>query len=204
MKSVIIIGASGHGKVVADIILKSNDKVYGFLDDSEELRDTFCGFPVLGKIDKYTKYLDDCEFIIAIGNANIREKIAGKLNDIKWYTAIHPTAAISNIDVFIQEGTTIMANTVINSSTSIGKHCIINTSSVVEHDNTIADYAHISVGAKLAGNVYIGKKTWVGIGATIKNNISICDNCVIGAGAVVVDQIEMKGTYIGVPAKKIL
>lgn len=198
-KQVIIIGASGHGKVIADIVLKSGDTIKGFLDDFYE-NDTFIGFPVLGKSDHYMKY-NDCYFVVAIGNPIIRERIVNQLKNVKFYTAIHPQAIISSIGVHIGEGTVIMANAVINSYADIGKHCIINTSSVVEHDNVIEDYVHVSVGTKLAGTVHVGKSTWVGVGATVKNNVSICADCMIGAGAVVVKDIKEKGTYIGVPAR---
>lgn len=201
VKSVIIIGASGHGKVVADIIQKSGDRVLGFLDDNPNLSDTFIGFPVLGAVNEYAKY--DAEFVIAIGNAAIRERIADKLTDVSWYTAIHPTAVISDIDVNIGVGTVVMANAVINTGTKIGRHCIINTGAVVEHDNQISNFVHVSVGAKLAGTVKIGKGTWVGIGSSVSNNISICNNCMIGAGAAVIKNIENSGTYVGVPAKRV-
>jgi len=203
-KKVIIIGASGHGKVIADIIIKSGDIILGFLDDNKKEDDFFCQYPILGKSNDYKKFQEECEFVIAIGNAEIREKISLLCSGVKWYTAIHPQAIISSIDVSIGEGTVVMANAVINSGASIGKHCIINTSSVVEHDNIISDFAHISVGAKLAGTVSVGRKTWIGIGATVKNNINICDNCMIGAGAVVVKNIEEEGIYVGVPCKKII
>lgn len=201
MKSVIVIGASGHGKVVADIVQKSGDKIVGFLDDNILLPSRFIGFPLLGTVDKYEKFKDEAEFVIAIGNASIREKIAKKLFDVKWYTAIHPSAEISSLNVNISEGSVIVANAVINTGSYIGKHCIINSSAVVEHDNIIEDFVHISVGAKLAGSVHIGKATWVGIGAIINNNITVCGDCMIGAGAVVVKNIDVSGTYIGVPAK---
>ena len=96
-----------------------------------------------------------------------------------------------------------MANAVINPCAKIGRHCIISSAAVVEHDNTIEDYAHISVGAKLGGTVSIGEQTWVGIGAVVSNNISICPRCMIGAGAVVIHDIKESGTYVGVPARKI-
>lgn len=83
----------------------------------------------------------------------------------------------------------------------IGKHAIINTAAVVEHDDVIDDYVHISVGAKIGGTVHVGESTWVGIGATVNNNINICGGSIIGAGAVVVKDVKMKGTYIGIPAK---
>ena len=203
MKSVIIIGASGHGKVVADIVQKSGDKVLGFMDDNLNLPDTFIDFPILGTVNNYQNYIDKAEFVIAIGNAAVRENIADKLLGVSWYTAIHPTAVISEIDVEIGVGTVVMANAVINSGSKIGKHCIINSAAVVEHDNQISDYAHISVGAKLAGTVKIGKGTWIGIGASVSNNVSICEGCIIGAGAVVIRDIKKIGTYVGVPAEMI-
>lgn len=200
-QSVVIIGASGHGKVVADIIERSGDRVIGFLDDNTLLPEKFVGFPVLGMIDDYKEY-KDAKFVVAIGNAVIREKIVNKLNDVTWYTAIHPSAVISTLGTEIWEGTVIMANAVVNAGARIGKQCIINTGAVVEHDNQIADYVHISVGAKLAGTVTVGKSSWIGIGASVSNNLSICADCMIGAGAVVVKNIDEAGTYVGVPAKK--
>ena len=203
IKSVIIIGAGGHGKVIADIVQKSGDKVLGFLDDNVHEQDVFIGIPLLGPVDNYKKYEDKAEFVIAIGNAEIREKIAITMQGVSWYTAIHPKAVISDIDVEIDVGTVVMANAVINASAKVGKHCIINSSAVVEHDSFVEDFAHISVGAKLGGTVRIGKGTWIGIGASVSNNVRICRSCMIGAGAVVIRSIAEAGTYVGVPAKRI-
>lgn len=201
-KSVVIIGASGHGKVVADIVIKSGDHVVGFLDDHYPKSEKFVGFPILGVTDSY-KNFNDVEFVIAIGNAKVRENIAEQLNGVTWYTAVHPSAVISNIDTKIAEGTVVMANAVINAGAYIGKHCIINTGAVVEHDNRIEDYVHVSVGAKLAGTVTVGKSTWIGIGTSVSNNIDICSDCMIGAGTVVIKDITEAGVYVGVPMKKI-
>lgn len=201
-KTVVIIGASGHGKVVADIVNKSGDQVLGFLDDNPELSKSFIGLPVLGRVEDYEKY-KNVLFVVAIGDANIREKIVETLKDVNWYTAIHPAAVVSTLDTKIGEGTVIMANAVVNPGAEVGNHCIINTCAIVEHDNKLADFVHISVGAKLAGSVTVGKGTWIGIGASISNNITICAECMIGAGAVVVKDIVEMGTYVGVPVKKI-
>lgn len=201
-KTVVIIGASGHGKVVADIVNKRGDQVLGFLDDNPELSKAFIGLPVLGRVEDYEKY-KNALFVVAIGDANIREKIVEALKDVNWYTAIHPAAVVSTLDTKIGEGTVIMANAVINPGAEVGNHCIINTGAIVEHDNKLADFVHISVGAKLAGSVTVGKGTWVGIGASISNNVTICTECMIGAGAVVVKDIVEMGTYVGVPVKKI-
>lgn len=200
-ESVVIIGASGHGKAVADIVCCAGDIVKGFLDDNPELESSFAGFPVLGTVEQYLEF-SDCQFIVAIGNAAIREKIAERMQQVRWYTAIHPRAVISKLETKIEEGTVIMANAVVNPGTHIGRHCIINSSAVVEHDNQIGDYVHISVGAKLAGTVTIGARSWIGIGAVVRNNVSICAECVVGAGGVVVKDIEVPGTYVGVPVKK--
>ena len=191
-QKVIIIGASGHGRVVADIVRSNGDVVVGFLDDDMSKN-------VLGRIDSYSQY-DDVQFVIAIGNTEHRIHISETL-DCNWYTAIHPSAVISP-SVTIGAGTVIMPNAVVNVNARVGKHCIINTAAVIEHDNIIGDYSHISVGAKLGGTVSVGKRSWVGIGSTVSNNVSICDDTIIGAGAVVVKNINTSGIYIGVPAKR--
>lgn len=110
-KSVVIVGASGHGKVVADIVLKNKDNIVGFLDDNTELEESFAGFPVLGTTDQYQKYSDAC-FVIAIGNAAVREKLVNELKNVSWYTAIHPTAVISELDANIGEGTVIISSAI--------------------------------------------------------------------------------------------
>ncbi len=199
-KKLVIIGASGHGKVIADIALKNGYEIVGFLDDNDSLQE-ICGFPVLGSIKNVCKYNDDCEFVIAIGNNEIREKIATTY-DVKWATLIHPTAVIG-MQVQIGEGTVVMANAVINPCANVGEHCIINTGAVVEHDNDLADYVHISPNVTLAGTVIIGKRTHIGVGACVKNNTNITENVVVGAGAAVVKNIEEAGVYVGVPARRI-
>ena len=146
----------------------------------------------------YYKY----KFVIAIGNANIRERMTNEIN-AKWYTAIHPTAVISSIGVEIGEGTVVMANTVINSDAKVGKHCIINTGAIIEHDNVIEDLVHISVGVKLAGSVKVGRKTWIGIGAQVIQGKTVGAETMIGAGATVIGNIPSKCTAVGCPAKVI-
>lgn len=191
MKKVVILGASGHARVIADIVTACGDEVVAFLDDNTSIEG------VSGSISEYANF-KDCEFVIGIANAEIREKISSL--PVKWYSTIHPSAVISP-KAIIDAGTVIMPNAVVNSGAVIGKHCIINTCAVIEHDDRLDDYVHVSVGAKVGGTVYIGKSTWIGIGATVSNNIIICAQCLIGAGAVVVEDIKMKGKYIGISAK---
>lgn len=202
MKDVIIIGAGGHAKVIAEIILKSGDNVVGFLDDKNDLQNKiiYINKKVIGTTKDINKY-KDCYFIIGIGNNAIRKKI-NEENNLKLYTAIHPSAIIAQ-DVEIGEGTVIMPGVVINPGTKIGKNCIINTSSSLDHDNLIEDYVHISPGSHLAGTVKIGESTWICTGVIVKNNITIEKDNVIGAGSVVIkDILDTNSTYVGIPAKK--
>jgi len=200
-ESVIIIGAGGHAKVIADMIIKSGNFLLGFLDDNKKISETVLGYPILGKLEDIYKFYKTAKFIIGIGDNYTRKQIADKY-EVEWHMAIHPNAVIA-MDVSLGEGTVVMANAAINPSAKIGKHCIINSGAIVEHDNEIGDYVHISPNAATGGTVKIGDLTHLGIGATVKNNISICGECIIGAGAVVVRDILEKGTYVGIPARKV-
>ena len=178
--SVILIGGGGHSKVVIDCIQASGGQAVGILDDGIAVGTSVLGVPVLGKIEDYTKYLQH-QFLIAIGNNSIRRRISQQLQ-VKWYTAIHPSAVVSP-HARIGVGTVVMPRAVINAGAIIGSHCIVNTGVIVEHDNRIADYVHLSPAASLGGTVSVGEETHIGIGATVRNNIVICGNCTIGAGA---------------------
>ncbi|HIU64736.1 MAG TPA: acetyltransferase [Candidatus Avacidaminococcus intestinavium] len=199
MNKLIIIGASGHGKVVADIAEQNGYKEIFFLDDNENVKECY-GYPVIGKSSDSVKY-SNCDFFIAIGNSFIREKLYAKIKTIgNITTLIHPRAILAHT-VKVGRGTVIVAGAIINSDTTIGEGCIINTGATIGHDNVIGDFSHISAGTHLAGAVNIGHNTWVSVGAVIINNTSVCANCCIGAGAVVVKSIRQPGTYIGIPAK---
>lgn len=196
----VIIGAGGHGKVIADSALKNGYKNICFVDDY--LAGECVGFPIIGTSAEI-EALDDGEtdFLIGIGDNATRKRIA-ETYDVNWVTLIHPSAQIA-FNASVAKGTVVMAGSVVNACAIIGKHCIINTGSIVEHDNVVGDYAHISPSAKLGGTIHIGEQTHVGIGATASNNVDICDHCIIGAGAVIIKEIKHEGTYAGVPARKI-
>ena len=194
-----IIGASGHGKVVADIAEKNGYDEIEFFDDDEEL--SYCGkWPVVGAIDQ--AYGRENDFFIAIGNAKIRQRFTDCFQEKHFATLIHPDAVIAD-DADIGEGSVVMAGAVINPGSKIGRGVIINTCSSVDHDCIIGNFVHISVGAHLCGTIVVGDGTWIAVGASVVNNVNICSECVIGAGAVVIKSIEESGTYVGVPARKI-
>lgn len=196
MERLIIVGASGHGKVIADIAMRNGYTDIVFLDDNPALREC-AGFSVVGKTADVAKL--DGDKIVAIGNPEIRERIQDTIHPV---TLVHPDAAISR-RVTLGEGTVVMAGAVVNSDAVIGRGCIINTGASVDHDCKLSDFVHVSVGAHVAGTCRIGQRTWIGAGATVSNNIVICGDCMIGAGSVVVRDIVESGTYVGCPAKKI-
>ena len=211
MKNIYIIGAGGHAKVVADIILKHIEnlkeeiRIAGFLDDGysfEENREIF-GIKIIGKIDYVLELSQDINnyFVIAIGSNLIREKITLKYN-LNYYTAIHPDSIIgNNVDIGI--GSVVMAGTIINSYSKIGKHCIINSGAIIEHDNVIEDFVHIAPKSAIAGGVKIGKGSWIGIGSSIIQNIEIGAEAFIGAGSVVVKNIGTKVKAYGNPCREV-
>lgn len=201
MSRLFIVGASGHGRVVADAARLSGWDDIAFLDDNPRSEEV-SGFPILGRSDSYDVFSDDDACIVAIGNAATRNRVqtALKNHGVRMVSIVHPDAVIAH-DVILGEGSAVLAGAVINTSARIGCGTIINTCASVDHDCVVSDYAHISVGAHLAGTVCIGSYTWVGIGAVVSNNISICANCMIGAGAVVIGDIDGPGTYVGVPAR---
>lgn len=199
MRKLAIIGASGHGKVVADIARRNGYSEIVFLDDDERIRE--CGgYSVIGKSSEAGTI--DADIIVGIGNAGIRKRIQESILDEKMVTLIHPDAVVAE-DVVIGAGTVVMAGAVINPGARIGKGCIINTCSSVDHDCEVGDYVHIAVGSHLCGTVNVGAGTWIGAGVTVNNNVSICPDCMIGAGAVIVNDIWESGTYVGVPARRI-
>lgn len=197
LNRLIITGASGHGKVVADIAKLNGYKEIVFLDNNSELKER-AGYPVLGP-DTMVKDLAGHVFV-AVGSAEARKRLMERDSDRTFPILIHPDAVIAE-DVEIGEGTVVMAGAVINPGTRIGKGCIVNTSSSIDHDCEIGDYSHISVGSHLCGTVKVEDNVWIGAGATVSNNINICGGCMIGAGAVVIKDIDEPETYVGVQAK---
>jgi sugar O-acyltransferase (sialic acid O-acetyltransferase NeuD family) len=198
-RRLVIVGASGHGKVVADIARLTGYGEIVFLDNDPSLREC-AGWPVLGS-DVLLDTLDGDVFI-AVGSGLIRKRLMDGHPNRSFPVLIHPSAVVAHT-VQMGCGTVVMAGAVINPDAVLGRGVIVNTSSSIDHDCSVGNYCHIAVGAHLSGTVTIGEGTWVGAGAIVSNNIGICANCMIGAGAVVVRDIGCSGTYVGVPAQKV-
>ncbi|HFI0782905.1 TPA: acetyltransferase [Streptococcus suis] len=199
MKKLAIIGASGHGKVVADIAEKNGYNQIVFLDDYST--GECAGYPIVGT-SQYIEELSDFEFIIAIGNNKVRANKQSLLPQDRIATLIHPSAVISR-RVVVNAGTVIMAGAVVNSDVTIGRGSIINTASSVDHDCIIGDFVHVSVGAHVAGTVELEDLVFLGAGSTVINNIKVETGIIVGAGAVVIRDLNIPGIYTGTPAKKV-
>ena len=173
-------GASGHAKVIMDILEANQIRIDGLIDDNPEINELL-GYPVFHQCN------DLSPLIISIGNNQIRRRIAEKL-DVEFGTAIHPSAVVSP-PAKIGEGTVVMPGAVINADAVIGKHCIINTGASVDHECIIGDYVHISPHATLCGNVHVGEGSWVAAGSVVLPGVKIGKWSVIGAGSVVAKDI---------------
>jgi sugar O-acyltransferase (sialic acid O-acetyltransferase NeuD family) len=207
-EEVVIAGAGGHGRVVADALQAACAAgiFLGFLDDNQELKGLKAGgFPVLGPpasipglYQKHPALLA----LVAIGDNSRRKITAEELSrsGVKFTKVIHPRATIA-AGVSIGQGTVVLAGAVINSGARIGCHVIINTSAIVEHDCIIEDYTHISPGAKLGGGACIGEGAWIGIGAVVLPGRKVGSRALVGAGAVVVRDIPANVVARGMPAR---
>lgn len=204
----VIIGAGGHGRVVAEILALSlePDEISGFLDDDAYIwGQRVGGLPVLGGISAIKELCGRypaLSAVAAVGDNAVRKRIIEDLSGcrVKFIKALHPRAVVSGAAA-IGAGTMVAAGAVINTGAVIGSHVIINTASTVEHDCTVGDFAHISPGAVLGGGVQVGEGAQVGIGATVMPGRKVGCWSVVGAGAVVVEDIPTEVVAVGVPAR---
>ena len=189
-------GASGHAKVVVDIIKSNEEEVFCIIDDNPKWK--VVSNILVQRVDEY-QFENSNKFIISIGNNSIRKKIVIK-NNFNYFTSAHEKAFISPSSE-IGEGTVVMANAIINAEAKIGKHCIINSGAIVEHDCELSDFVHISPNASLAGNVIVGEGAHIGIGACIIQGIKVGKWATIGAGSVIIKDIPDYGVVVGNPGK---
>jgi sugar O-acyltransferase (sialic acid O-acetyltransferase NeuD family) len=207
MKQLIILGTSGHSKVVSDIFKSGNEyKIIGYLTSDKSIS-TFEGEKVLGNEHEYFRDFTpspNLYFFIAIGDNFVRYQVSQQLEklypNIQYATGVHPSAIIGS-NVQIAAGTCIMPHVVINNSCSINAHCILNTSCSLDHDSVMEDFSSLAPGVVTGGNVKIGAFTAISIGAVIIHKIKIGTHTVIGAGSVVVRDIEDFSIAYGNPCR---
>lgn len=203
MKRIALLGAGGHGKVVADAALRSGWRHVDFFDDAWPNRDKNGPWPVVGNCSALLERLSDYEgVLVSLGDCRARweRQVEFEAAGARLATVIHPSATVSD-HAFVGAGTVVMAGAVVQVGASIGSACIVNTGATVDHDCILEAAVHIAPGANLAGNVTVGHGSWIGIGAAVKQGIAIGSGVLIGAGAVVVQSVPDDQTLIGNPAR---
>lgn len=194
---VYLYGASGHCKVIVEILEANGISIKGIFDDNENIR-SLLGYPVL-KSDDIKSNDSEEQLIISIGNNGIRKRIAEQLK-CSFFTTVHPWTSISKRALLL-DGTVVMAGVVVNSEVKVGRHVILNTACSIDHDCVIKDYVHVSPHAALAGNVSVGEGTHIGIGASIIQGVSIGKWAQIGAGAVIIRDVPDRAVVVGNPGR---
>ena len=205
-KRLAIIGAGGHGKVVADCAdFTGNYAEIFFLDSVQKIGTKVAEWDVKGTPEEFENFDFGCtDFIVAVGNNHVRAKLLKNLLEkgANVATLIHPNTSIGG-QVKIGAGTVILSGAVINILSNIGQGCIVNTGATVDHDCVLEDFVHIAPGVNLAGTVALGEYAFVGAGGTVIPGMTIGANTTIGAGATVVEDIPRDVTAVGTPAKVI-
>ncbi|MTZ15530.1 acetyltransferase [Pseudomonas sp. JL972] len=204
MNRLAILGASGHGRVVADTAECCGWQAVQFFDDAwPDLLENGV-WPVVGDTAALMSRLADFDgVLVAIGNNRIRN---AKLLELQaagapMVTLVHPAATVSRYAA-IGDGTVVFAGAVVNAGARINPGAILNTCCSIDHDCLLGDAVHISPGARLAGGVQVGDLSWIGIGASVRQLICIGHRVVVGAGSAVVGDIPNDVTVAGVPAKR--
>ena len=204
MTSLLVLGAGGHGAVVAEAALAAGSwDTVRFLDDAVAPGETVVGCEVLGTLDDWAAHAgNDGQLVVAIGRNRVREDVAARVEAQGGMLAsvIHPNAVVSP-SATIGAGAVVFAGAVINARASIGSGAIINTGATVDHDCIVGDFAHVSPGANIAGEVTLGARSWVGIGAAIRECLVVGADATVGAGSSVVADVAEGATVVGVPAQ---
>ena len=192
--SFYLFGASGHGKVIAEIAEENDLSITAFID-FDQSKTSILDYMILHEIPSHP-----VDITVSIGNNTIRKKIVDEHPNFNYKTLIHPNSFYSKRSQ-IGEGSVVMAGVSISSDSIIGKHCIVNTNASIDHDGVIEDFVHISPNAALAGNVTVGEGTHIGIGACVIQGVKIGKWCTIGAGTVIIKDVPDYAVMVGNPGK---
>lgn len=200
----LIAGAGGHGRVVADVALSAGRySEVAFIDDRYPGLVLEEGWPVVGALANLPSYLSSYgHFVSAFGDARLRLEVLERARQLGFACdpVIHSRATISP-HARLGAGTVVVAGGIVNTGARLGIGCIVNTGATVDHDCRVGDGVHVCPGAHLAGNVQIGDRSWFGIGAVARQGIKIGADALVGAGAVVVNDISDNARVTGNPAR---
>jgi sugar O-acyltransferase (sialic acid O-acetyltransferase NeuD family) len=210
MQKIVIIGSSGHAKVILDIVEKQAlYSVVGLIDSFRAVGEESLGYPIIGRESDLPRLLVEHSIegaIIAIGDNSVRERVYNTLSELcpklPFVCAIHPGASIGKC-VTIGAGTVVMAGAVVNPCCEVGRFCIVNTQASLDHDSVMEDFSSLAPAATTGGNCRIGRHSAIGIGANLRHGVTVGEHAVIGGSSMVLSDIDPFVVAYGVPAKKI-
>lgn len=204
MTRLVILGAGGHGAVVADAAMSMNLwSDIRFLDDDPGLGPNVLGHPIVNTLKNWPAlHQDDVEFIVAIGNNALRQEYLQDIERENGMVAkvVHSSAVISQF-ADLSGGVVVCAGVVVNPRVTVDKGAILNTGATIDHDCVIRQAAHISPGVHLSGDVHVGTRSWLGIGSSVREGVRIGTDVIVGAGAAVISDVPSNSTVVGVPAR---
>jgi sugar O-acyltransferase (sialic acid O-acetyltransferase NeuD family) len=203
MRTLAVLGASGHGKVVADIAEQVGWQSIVFFDDAWTTKTKIKNWDVIGNTDNLLNSLDVYKGIfVAIGDNSIRGQKLDLLKEAgaKVSTLIHPSAVVSDY-ASLGQGTVLMPGVVVNVDAKVGEGVILNTGCTIDHDCKIGNAVHISPGVHLSGNVSVGIMSWLGVGVSVCQGVAIGERVMVGAGAAVINDLPAGVKAVGIPAR---
>ncbi|OUO94343.1 acetyltransferase [Cloacibacillus sp. An23] len=200
---VFLIGAGDHAKVVLSTLEACGFGCAGIYDDNSELwgKSLWC-IPILGPVSEMPD-TPETMAVIAIGSNEVRRRMAARFKNVCWPVFVHPMGIVHS-SVRLGEGTIVFAGCILESDACIGKHTIVNSATYIGHDTSVGSFCHLAPRATIGNNVDIGDDVFIGMGAKVKPYTKIHCDVLVGMGSAVLKDIQMEGTYVGTPARKIM
>jgi sugar O-acyltransferase (sialic acid O-acetyltransferase NeuD family) len=210
MRKILVVGSSGHARVILDIVEKQGlYTVLGLIDSFRTVGEVVLGYSIIGGESDLPRIRAEYAvegIIVAIGDNGIRGEVSARISrmcpELSFVCAIHPSAIIGK-EVKIGSGTVIMAGAVVNPCSDVGRFCIINTLAALDHDSVMADFSSLAPGVVTGGGCRIGTYSAIGIGASLSHGVNVGAHAVVGGKSMVLSDVDPFSVYYGVPAKKV-
>lgn len=209
MSNIVLVGSRGHAKVIIDIVEREGKyRIAGLIDAFRNVGERTLDYPVLGSEADLPRLVTEYELtgaIVAIGDNMARSivalKVAEYVPQVPFVSTVHPRATIGR-DVVVEAGTVMMAGAVVNPGSRVGRFCILNTNSSLDHDSVMGEFSSLAPAAVTGGNCQIGRFAAISIGAVLRHGITVGEHSIVGAGATVLRDIDPYSVAYGSPARK--